>query len=120
MSTCHTQPNENPVCTYLCMLSCVRLFAAPWTVAHQAPLSMGFSKQEYWRGFSFPTPGDLPDRDRTRVLTSAALAGRFFTIAPRGILNTVQNQMLCTVPRIQQTTPNNHPTGHQVAKEPSF
>ena len=43
------------------MLSHVRLFATPWTVALQAPLSMGFSKQEYWSGLPFPSPGDLPD-----------------------------------------------------------
>ena len=42
-------------------LSCVRLFVTPWTVAHQAPLSMGFPRQEYWSGLSFPSPGDLPD-----------------------------------------------------------
>ena len=36
-------------------------FATPWTVAHQAPPSMGFSKQEYWSGLPFPSPGDLPD-----------------------------------------------------------
>ena len=42
-------------------LSCVRLFATPWTVAYQAPLSMGFSRQEYWSGLPFPSPGDLPD-----------------------------------------------------------
>ena len=36
--------------------------ATPWTVAHQAPLSMGFSRQEYWSGLPFPTPGDLPDQ----------------------------------------------------------
>ena len=42
-------------------LSRVRLFATPWTVAHQAPLSMGFSRQEYWSGMPFPSPGDLPD-----------------------------------------------------------
>ena len=41
-------------------LSHVRLFATPWTVAHQAPLSMGFSRQEYWSGLPFPSPGDLP------------------------------------------------------------
>ena len=39
----------------------VRLFATPWTVAHQAPPSMGFSRQEYWRGLPFPSPEDLPD-----------------------------------------------------------
>ena len=43
------------------LLSCVRLFATPWTVANQAPPSMGFSRQEYWSGFPFPSPGDLPD-----------------------------------------------------------
>ena len=42
-------------------LSCVQLFATPWTVAHQAPPSMEFSRQEYWYGLSFPSPGDLPD-----------------------------------------------------------
>ena len=42
-------------------LSCVRLFVTPWTVACQAPLSMGFSRQEYWSGLPFPSPGDLPN-----------------------------------------------------------
>ena len=56
---------ELPVCTmWACMLSHlsrVRLFVTLWTVAHQAPLSMGFSKQEYWSGLPFPSPGALPD-----------------------------------------------------------
>ena len=42
-------------------LSRVRLFATPWTVAYQAPLSVGFSRQEYWSGLPFPSPGDLPN-----------------------------------------------------------
>ena len=42
-------------------LSRVRLFATPWSVARQAPLSMGFSRQEYWSALPFPSPGDLPD-----------------------------------------------------------
>ena len=42
-------------------LSRAQLFAIPWTVAHQAPLSMGFSRQGYWSGLPFPSPGDLPD-----------------------------------------------------------
>ena len=42
-------------------LSRVRLFATPWTVANQAPPSMGFSRQEYWSGLPFPSPGDLAD-----------------------------------------------------------
>ena len=43
------------------LLSRVRLLATPWTAAHQAPLSMGFSRQEYWSRLPFPSPGDLPD-----------------------------------------------------------
>ena len=42
-------------------LSRVRLFAVPWTVAHQAPLSMGLRRHEYWSGLPFPSPGDHPD-----------------------------------------------------------
>ena len=42
-------------------LSRVQLFATPWTVAYQASPSMGFSRQEYWSGLPFPSPGDLPD-----------------------------------------------------------
>ena len=57
-------------------------FATPWTVAHQAPLSMGFSRQEYWRWLPFPSPGNLPDLGIK--LASPALAGRFFTIEPPG------------------------------------
>ena len=43
------------------LLSRVRLFATPWTITYQAPVSMGFSRQECWSGFPFPSPGDLPD-----------------------------------------------------------
>ena len=43
-------------------LSRVRLFATPWSVAHQAPPSMEFSRQQYWSGLPFPSPGDLPDQ----------------------------------------------------------
>ena len=42
-------------------VSRVRLFVTPWTVAYQAPPSMGFSRQEYWSGLPFPSPGDLPN-----------------------------------------------------------
>ena len=62
------------------LLSRVRLFATPWTVAHQAPLSMGFSRQEYWGGLPLPPPGDLPDPGiESTPLASPALAERFFT-----------------------------------------
>ena len=69
----------------VCVLSHVRLFATPWTVARQAPLSMGFSRQESWSGLPFPPPGSLPDPGKeTMSLVSAALAGGFFTTAPPG------------------------------------
>ena len=58
--------------------SCARLFATPRTVAHKAPLSMGFSRQECWSGLPFPSPGDLPNpRDRSWV---SCIVGRFFTL----------------------------------------
>ena len=46
---------------FVYVLSGVRLFATPQTVAHEAPMSMGFSRQEYWNGLPFPPQGDLPD-----------------------------------------------------------
>ena len=57
-------------------LSRVRLFVIPWTVAYQAPLSMEFSKQEYWSGLPFPSPLDLPDpgiKPRSPALQADAL-----------------------------------------------
>ena len=58
------------------LLSCVQLSATPWTVAYQASLSMGFSRQEYWSGLPFPSPGDLPDlgiKPRSPALEADAL-----------------------------------------------
>ena len=58
----------------------VQLSAALWTIAHQAFLPMGFSRQEYWSGVPFPTTGDLPDSGIKPVsLVSSALASGFFT-----------------------------------------
>ena len=53
------------------------LSATQWTVAHQAPLFMGFPQQDYWSGWPLPTPGLLPDPEMP--LAAPALAGRFFT-----------------------------------------
>ena len=50
-----------PVRVKVKSLSRVRLFATLWTIAYQAPLSMGFFRQEYWSGLPFPSPGDLPN-----------------------------------------------------------
>ena len=58
--------------------SCALLFATPWIVASQAPLSMGFSRQEYWSRLPRPPPGDLPNPGiKPTPLTSPALAGMF-------------------------------------------
>ena len=59
----------------MCVLSLVRLFATSWTVALQAPLSMGFSRQEYWSGLPCPPPGDLPD-PKIKPRSPAALASQ--------------------------------------------
>ena len=70
------------MCTQV--LSCVQLFATPWTIAHPAPLYMKFSRQVYWK-LPFPTPGNLPNtRIKTGPIEFPALAGRFFTAVPPG------------------------------------
>ena len=57
-------------------------FETSWTVAHQAPLSMGFARQEYWRGLPCPSPGDLPKPGIKPM--APTLAGRFFATEPLG------------------------------------
>ena len=63
-------------------LSHVQLFSTPRMAAHQAPMSVGFLRQEYMSGLPFPPPGDLPDPGTEPA--SPALAGGFFTIEPPG------------------------------------
>ena len=78
-----------------CVLSCsdmqshVQLFAIQETVAHQAPLPMGFPRQEYWSGLPFPSPGDLLDPGIEP--TSSAMIGRFFTYKIHLCIHSVQN-----------------------------
>ena len=71
------------MCVQACMLgslSHVQLFVTLWTIAHQFPLSMRFSRHEYWSGLPFPPPGDLPKPGMEPAsLKSPALAGGFFT-----------------------------------------
>ena len=68
------------------MLSCVQLFATPWVATLKAPLSMEFSRQEYWIGLTFPPPGDLPDPEiehgSPASPVSPALADGFRTTKP--------------------------------------
>ena len=64
---------------FMCMLRHGQLFVTPWSVVHQPPLSTEFSRQEYWSGFHFPPPVDLPDPGiKPLSLASPALAGGFF------------------------------------------
>ena len=73
------------MCACVQLLSHVWLFVAPWTIACQAPLSVGFSRQEYWSGLPFPSPGDLLDLGiKPKSLVSPALADGFFTTMPPG------------------------------------
>ena len=75
-------PIPLPVLVMVWSLSCIWLLATPWTVAHQAPLSMGFSRQEYWSGLLFPSLGGSSLlRDWTRV---SHTVGGFFTKEPQG------------------------------------
>ena len=66
-------------CMQFVLFALPRVFAAPWTLACQAPLSVGLPRQEYWRGLPFPSPGDLTDpRIKPESPVSPALAGEFF------------------------------------------
>ena len=67
--TCILWPEYGLLLLLTCF-SCVRLCATLWTVACQSPLSMGFSRQEYWSKFPFPSPGDLPDPGIKKSLSS--------------------------------------------------
>ena len=77
--------NKTWVCIYAQLLSHVWLFVTPWTVAHQAPLSMGLSGQECWNGLPFRPPGYLPNPGiKLMSPESPALGGGFFTTVPPG------------------------------------
>ena len=69
----------------VCVLSHVQLFVTAWTVAHPAPLSMGFPRQEYWSGLLFPSPEDLPrPKDQTRVSCVSCTGVDSLPLAPLG------------------------------------
>ena len=83
----HRIQGKNKQTQCVCVLSCfsrVWLFVTPWTVAHQAPLSMGFSRQEHWSGLPLPSPGDLSNPGiEPMSLMSPALAVRLFTTSAK-------------------------------------
>ena len=88
-----------PVIVCAQSLSFVQFFETLWTVAHQAPLSMGFSKQEYWSRLPFPSPGDLSDPGiKPTSLSSLALAGRSFTTKlPRKLTIIIRKVQINTI-----------------------
>ena len=81
-------PDCHPsACMRAQLLSHAQLFATPWVVALQAPLSMGFSRQEYWSGLPFPPPGNLPNpRIKPTSPAPPALAGGYFSTSRPGKL----------------------------------
>ena len=88
--------------------------ATPWTVAHQAPLSTGFSRQEYWNGLPFPSPGNLPDLGiKPMSLVSPELSGRLFTIwanreAPYNLKNWLKIPLLALLLEFSEITANKY------------
>ena len=99
------------------MFGCTRVFVNPWTTACQAPLSMGFSRQEYWSGLSSPSSGDLPDPGTEPASIHACLhwqAGSL-PLAPPGkplLLNTCECLFCAKYQRIPSQT-RNSPTTFQ-------
>ena len=82
-------------------LSHVQLFVTPWTVAHHAPLSMGFSRQEYWSGLPFPAPRDLPDPGIESRFS--ALQANTLLSEPQGKPATREAPFLKNLPAMQET-----------------
>ena len=110
---CHSPVNysHSIYTAFVKSLSRVRLFVTPWTVAHQAPPSMEFSRQEYWSGLPFPSPGDLPNPG---IKPRSPIAGRRFTVwatresyAALGILNNLRASLIAQLvknpPTLQET-----------------
>ena len=123
--------NETSNLICVCMLSHfshIWLFATPWTVVHQAPLSVGLSRQEYWSGLPCPPPGNLLDLViEPTSLTSPALAGVFFTTSAiwevHNLIYSWQigciNQENCWVKEITQKNFSYYSMGIWVAVMPS-
>ena len=102
------------LCMYACVLSCfsrIQLFVTLWTVAHQAPLSKVFSKQEYWCGLPCPPPGVLPNLEiKLSSVPSPAFPGGFFTtsVTSEVFINlfipaSLVAQLVKNLPAIQET-----------------
>ena len=89
-------------------------FETPWTVAHRAPLSIGFFRQDYWSGLPFSSPRDL--LDPKVELMSPALAGRFLTTEPPGRmrwLDSITNSMDLNLSKVRETVRTEEPRAIQ-------
>ena len=90
-------------------LSCVQLFVTPWTMAFQAFLSMGFTRQEYWSWLPCPPPGDLPD-----LSLFSSVAQSYLTLQPHGLqhsrasLSITNSRSLLRLMSIESLMPSNH------------
>ena len=83
--------DQKKTCVYVCVLNLVQLFSTPCAVACEAPLSVGFSRQEYWDGLLVPSPKDLSDPGiKPTSPASPALVDGFFTIEPPGKCKTIK------------------------------
>ena len=116
MSVSSVQQSDSVMHTRMCaLLSHVQLFATPWTVAHQAPLSMEFSRQEYWSGLPFPSPGDLSNPGTELAsLVPPALTGSFFTTSPLQFSSVAQSCLTLFDP-MDCSTPG-LPVHHQLSE----
>ena len=86
---------------YMSRFSGIQLFVTPWTVSFQAPLSMGFSRQEYWSKLPCPPPGDLPDPGiEPMSLMSPALASGFFTTSATWEATVNESEVYVTVEKL--------------------
>ena len=87
----------------VCVHAQLRLTLSPWTVAHQAPLSVGFFRQAYWSGLPFPPPGDLPDTGIEPTSPAApTLAGRFFSTEPQELPTCLMGLLFTSVLRCRK------------------
>ena len=98
-------------------LSRVRLFATPWTVAHQAPPSMGFSRQEYWSGLPFPSPGDFPNpgiEPRSPALQADALTSEPPEFSFTGTTPQIGAKVIRSIQFLQIITSSPSPTESKI------
>ena len=91
------------LCAHAQSLSCVRVFATPWTIACQASLSMGFFRQKYWSGLPFPTPGDFSCIGRQILYHCANLEAYWYATNHNYLLKMTKMNLLMIILYLGQT-----------------